>query len=161
MRRSDMSEHQTIADGLKPERVALYCRVSAREQTVENQLLPLKEYAKMRGWSVVEVFSDAGVPGAKDHRPALNRMMKAARNRQIDRVMVAGIARLGRSVRHLLLTLEEFRILGVQFVSLAESIDTATPVGKRIFTLIAAVAEFERELTRERIFAGLCRRLSE
>ena len=152
-----MSDHQMIADGLKKERVALYCRVSTKEQTVENQILPLREYAKVRGWNVVEVFSDAGVSGAKDHRPALNRMMEAARKRKIDRVMVARLDRLGRSVRHLLLTLEEFRVLGVQFCSLAESMDTGTPVGKMTFTLIAAVAEFERELIRERIYAGLSR----
>lgn len=152
-----MTDHQTIADGLKRERVALYCRVSTREQTIENQILPLREYAKSRGWTVVEIFSDAGVSGAKDHRPALNRMMEAARKRRIDRVMVARLDRLGRSVRHLLHTLEEFRVLGVQFCSLAESMDTATPVGKMTFTLIATVAEFERELIRERIFAGLRR----
>lgn len=152
-----MSEHATIADGLKKERVALYVRVSTKEQTVENQILPLKEYAQARGWTVVEVFSDAGVSGAKDHRPALNRMMEAARKRKIDRVMVARLDRLGRSVRHLLLTLEEFRVLGVQLLSLAESMDTGTPMGKMVFTLIASVAEFEREIIRERIYAGLRR----
>lgn len=149
--------HATIADGLKKERVALYCRVSTREQTVENQILPLKEYAQARGWTVVEVFSDAGVSGAKDHRPALSRMMEAARKRKIDRVMVARLDRLGRSVRHLLLTLEEFRVLGIQLLSLAESMDTGTPMGKMVFTLIASVAEFEREIIRERIYAGLRR----
>jgi DNA invertase Pin-like site-specific DNA recombinase len=106
---------------------------------------------------VVEVFSDAGVSGAKDHRPALSRLMDAARRRKIDRVMVARLDRLGRSVRHLLLTLEEFRVLGVQLLSLAESMDTATPMGKMVFTLIASVAEFEREIIRERIYAGLRR----
>ncbi|MBI5209540.1 MAG: recombinase family protein [Elusimicrobia bacterium] len=152
-----MSEHLNIAAAGRPERVALYVRVSTREQTVENQLLPLRDYARSRGWVIAEEFSDAGVSGALDHRPALNKLMEAARKRRVDRVMVARLDRLGRTVKHLLLTLEEFRVLGVQFCSLAESMDTATPVGKMAFTLIAAVAEFERELIRERIFAGLNR----
>jgi DNA invertase Pin-like site-specific DNA recombinase len=145
----------------KKERVAIYARVSTLGQHPENQLLELRRYSEARGWFVVAEHTDKGVSGAKDHRPALSRLMEMARKRQIDRVLVARLDRLGRSVKHLLLTLEEFRVLGVQFCSLAESMDTATPVGKMTFTLIAAVAEFERELIRERIFAGLSRARSE
>jgi DNA invertase Pin-like site-specific DNA recombinase len=152
-----MSEHSTIADGLKEERVALYCRVSSREQTVENQLLPLRDYAKARGWNVVEVYSDEGVSGSKDSRPALNKLMDAARKRQIDRVLVARFDRFGRSVKHLVLALDEFRTLGVQFTSLADNVDTGTPMGRMAFAMISAFAEFERAVLIDRVHAGLRR----
>lgn len=143
-------------DGLRG-RVALYVRVSTREQHPETQLLQLRDYAAVRGWQVVEEFVDHGVSGAKDHRPALTRLMAAARKRQIDRVLVSRFDRFGRSVRHLVLALEEFMALGVEFTSIADQVDTATPMGRMAFTLIAAFAEFERELIRERIHAGLHR----
>ena len=156
-----MFEHANISDAVKKERCALYCRVSTRDQTVANQLIPLREYAKSRGWTIVEEYCDAGVSGAKDHRPALSRLMAAAHQRKVDRVLVARLDRLGRSVKHLLVTMETFRVLGIRFCSLAESMDTSSPVGKMALTFIAAVAEFERELVRERIFAGLHRARTE
>lgn len=138
-------------------RVGLYVRVSTREQHPETQLVQLREHAAVRGWQVVEEFVDHGVSGAKDHRPALTRLMATARRRQIDRVLVARFDRFGRSVRHLVLALEEFVSLGIEFTSIADQVDTATPMGRMAFALIAAFAEFERELIRERIHAGLHR----
>ncbi|MFH2203106.1 MAG: recombinase family protein [Elusimicrobiota bacterium] len=143
---------------MKKCRTAIYARVSSKkDQTPENQLLELRRYAEARGWTIFEEFVDHGVSGAKDSRPALNRLMDAARKRKIDRILVSRFDRFGRSVKHLILSLEEFRTLGVEFTSLADNIDTATPMGRMAFTMIAAVAQFERELIRERIHSGLRR----
>jgi len=150
-------DHQSIADGVKKERCALYARVSTRDQEPLNQLLELRRYAEARGWTVVDEYVDKGVSGTKDHRPALSKLMDAARRRRIDRVLVARFDRFGRSVRHLIVALEEFRALDVQFTSLAEALDSSTPMGRMAFTLIAAVAAFEVELIRERIYSGLSR----
>lgn len=153
-----MIEHHKTGERSRSERTALYARVStAHGQDPETQLLELRRYATARGWEVVEEFVDQGISGAKDSRPALNRLMDAARKRRIDRLLVARFDRFGRSVRHLILALEEFRNLGVEFTSLADNVDTGTPMGKMAFTLVAAVAEFERELIRERVMAGLRR----
>lgn len=138
-------------------RVGVYARVSTKDQHPENQLLELRRYAEARGWTVVEELVDHGISGSKDRRPALDRLMDAARKRRIDRVLVARFDRFGRSVKHLILALEEFRTLGVEFTSLHDNVDTGTPMGRMAFALIAAVAEFERELIRERIHAGLNR----
>jgi DNA invertase Pin-like site-specific DNA recombinase len=126
-------------------------------QDPEVQLRELREYVQRRGWILdpAYVFVDHGVSGSKDKRPALNRLMDAARKRKIEVVVVWKFDRFARSVRHLVTALEEFRGLGVSFVSLTESIDTSTPLGAMVFHVIAAMAEFERELTRERIHAGL------
>lgn len=140
-------------------KVALYARVSTLDkgQNPETQLQPLREYAVLRDFTIVEEFVDSGVSGAKDRRPALDRLMKAARKREVDAVVVARFDRFGRSTRHLVTTLEEFQALGVDFVSLNESIDTSTPMGKMVFTVLAAVAELERNIIQERVKAGLKR----
>lgn len=138
-------------------RVGLYARVSTRDQHPENQLLELRRYAEARGWAVVEEFVDQGISGAKDRRPALDKLMDAARRRKIDIVLVSRFDRFARSVRHLVAALEEFRALGVAFVADHDSIDTTTPVGKMSFHIIAAMAEFERSLITERIHSGLSR----
>lgn len=151
------SGHRTIADGIRQEKIAVYARVSTAEQHPENQLLELRRYAEARGWVVVNEYVDRGVSGAKDNRPALNLLMDAARKRKIDRVLVARFDRFGRSVKHLILALDEFRALGIQFTSLADNVDTGTPMGRMAFALIAAVAEFERALVIDRVHAGLRR----
>lgn len=143
--------------GDKLNRVAIYARVSTRDQQPETQLMALREYVQSRGWRVVEEFVDVGISGAKEQRPALSRMMEAARRRRCDAVLVWKFDRLARSSRHLLNTLEELRVLGVDFVSLTEAIDTGTPAGKMVFSMIGAIAEFERSLIRERVMAGLHR----
>jgi DNA invertase Pin-like site-specific DNA recombinase len=147
------------ADGLRAVRAALYMRVSTKNhgQTTETQALALRDYAVHRGFTVVEEYRDEGISGTKDSRPALDKLMKDARARKFDVIVVARFDRFARSVSHLLRALEEFSHLGVDFVSLSESIDTSTPVGKMIFTVLGAVAELERNLIRERVHMGISR----
>lgn len=142
-------------------RVGIYARVSTTEQTAENQLLDLRRFCQERGWAVAAEFVDEGISGAKVSRPALDRLMNAASKRQIDAVLVWRFDRFARSVKHLVLTLEELRRLGVGFVSYQENVDTNSPLGQAIFTIIAAMAELERNIIVERIHAGLRRAKSE
>ncbi len=140
-------------------RVALYARVSTKNngQDPETQLMALRDYAQARKLEVFSEYVDIGISGAKDSRPALNRLMADARKRRFDTVLVARFDRFARSTRHLVLALEEFNALGVDFISLSESVDTSTPMGKMVYTVIAAVAELERSLIRERVVMGLQR----
>src|SRR5262249_28035637 len=124
-------------------------------QDPETQLIALREYAGHRGMTVTDEYVDIGISGAKDRRPELDRLMTDARRRRFDVVLVARFDRFARSTKHLVLALEEFNALDVDFVSLNESIDTSTPMGKMIFTVIGAVAELERSLIRERVMMGL------
>lgn len=118
------------------------------------QLDALREYASRRGLEVVAELVDQGVSGARDQRPALNRLMAAARQRQVDVVLVYRFDRFARSVRHLVNALDEFQALGVDFVSYSESIDTSTPLGRAMFAVVAALAELERALIVERSVEG-------
>jgi len=138
---------------MKPKRVALYVRVSTGEQNADMQVNELTEYAQFRKWERVETYSDK-MSGAKDKRPALDRLMADGRRGKFDVVVVWRFDRFARSTSHLLRALEEFAALGIDFVSLKESIDTSTPTGKMIFTVLAAVAELERSTIRERVIAG-------
>ena len=139
-------------------RVAVYARVSTKAgQHPETQLVALREYARNRDLQIVAEYVDVGISGAKDTRPQLERLMKHARQQQFDVVLVARFDRFARSVRHLVMALDEFHSLGIDFVSLSEAIDTSTPMGKMVFTVIAAVAELERSLIRERVVMGLQR----
>jgi len=135
---------------------ALYARVSTTDkgQDSDLQLQELREYAVRRGWDAQE-FVDEGVSGAATKRPALDSLLKAARSRKIDTIIVWRLDRLGRSLSHLLSMLNEFESLGVQFVSLRENIDMTTPTGRLMAHLIGAFAEFEREIIRERVRAGI------
>src|SRR5579862_8124092 len=129
-------------------RAAIYARVSTANngQSPEMQIRELREYCKHRGWELVGEYVDAGVSGAKDSRPELNQLMADAKKRKVDSVVVWRFDRFCRSVSHLLRALEEFRSLGIQFISLSEQVDTSTPTGKMIFTVLGAVAELERSL---------------
>ena len=140
-------------------RVALYARVSTKNngQDPETQLIALREYASARKLAVFAEYVDVGISGSKDSRPALNQLMADAKKRRFDAVLVARFDRFARSTRHLVLALEEFNALGVDFISLSESVDTSTPMGKMVYTVIAAVAELERSLIRERVVMGLQR----
>lgn len=140
---------------------AVYARVSTGEQTARNQLRELREYLRRRSWKVYREYVDEGISGATARRPALDRMMADARKGAFKVVLVWRFDRFARSTTHLLGALEEFRALDIDFVSLQESIDTATPMGRMVFTICAAVAELERSLIRERVMAGLARAKAE
>lgn len=138
-------------------RVALYARVSTTEQTTENQLADLRLYAQRRGWTVVEEYTDAGVSGTRESRPALDRLMAAARRREFDAVAVWRFDRFARSTKHLVNALDEFRHLGIAFVSHQESLDLGSPMGAAMFTIIAAIAKLERDIIAERVKSGMRR----
>jgi DNA invertase Pin-like site-specific DNA recombinase len=137
-------------------RAALYARVSTADQTTENQLLELRRYCDARGWTFTE-YIDQAVSGAKERRPALDRLMTDARRRRLDVVVVWRLDRLGRNLKHLIMVLDELAALGIAFVSLNEGLDWTTPAGRLQAQLLAMIAEFERERIRERISAGLAR----
>jgi len=136
-------------------RVALYARVSTQEQDPEVQLAALRHHVAQRGWELSEEFVDQGVSGARERRPALDRLMKAAWTGQFQIVLVWRFDRFARSVKHLVAALETFRSLHVGFVSLQEQLDTSTPIGQAMFTIICAMAQLERDIIRERVKAGL------
>jgi DNA invertase Pin-like site-specific DNA recombinase len=119
------------------------------------QTREIEEYCERRGWQVAGLYVDTGVSGAKDSRPELNHMLEDAHRRRFDAVVVWKFDRFARSVSHLLRALETFRALGIEFVSLSEQVDTSTPTGKMVFTVLGAVAELERSLICERVRAGL------
>jgi DNA invertase Pin-like site-specific DNA recombinase len=135
-------------------RAAIYVRCSTVEQETDMQETELLEYCEKRGWSCV-VYRDKGQSGAKNDRPALNAMMNDMRRRKFDVVAVWKLDRLARSLKQLLTIGEECRSLGVDLVSLRQNIDTTLPAGRLTFQILGAVAEFERELLRERVKAGM------
>jgi DNA invertase Pin-like site-specific DNA recombinase len=137
-------------------KVAIYARVSTVDQQPENQLQELRRYVAARGWEPVE-YIDHGISGTRESRPALDRMLKDARRRRIDQVVVWRLDRLGRSLRHLIVTLAELDELQVGFVSINEGIDLGTPAGRLQMHILAAIAEFERGRLVERVRAGLAR----
>jgi len=140
-------------------KVALYARTSTRNngQDPETQLFALREYAQARGLEVFQEYVDVGISGSKDSRPQLEKLLRAARRLKFSSVAVARFDRFSRSVRHLVMALDEFHALGIDFISLSESLDTSTPMGKMVFTVIASVAELERSLIKERVLMGLDR----
>lgn len=138
-------------------RAALYARVSTANngQDPSMQTRELGEYCEHRGWQIVGEYVDLGISGAKEKRPELDRLMADAHRCRFDVVIVWKFDRFARSVSHLLRALETFNSLGIAFVSLSEQIDTTTPTGKMVFTVLGAVAELERSLIAERVRAGL------
>src|SRR5437867_2285915 len=138
-------------------RIAVYSRVSTTDQTCTNQLLDLHQYCRARGWESATEYVDQGISGTKDRRPALDRLMAEVKARKVDVVVVAAFDRFGRSVPHLVASLELFRHLGVEFISLREQIDTGSPLGQAVFTIVAAIAQLERSLIVERVRSGLRR----
>ena len=138
-------------------KIALYARVSTDGQDPEVQLQALRAHAANRGWTIVEEFVDHGYSGAKEQRPALDRMIKAAWTGTFQAVLVWRFDRFARSVKHLITALEQFRSLNINFISLQEQFDTSTPIGNAMFTIIGAMAQLERDIIRERVKAGLDR----
>jgi DNA invertase Pin-like site-specific DNA recombinase len=139
---------------MKQTRVAIYTRVSTLDQSSEGQEHELLEYAERRGWTVAEVYRDK-ISGIKNSRPALDQMLADAKRGQFSYTLVWRIDRLGRSVSHLLEVLETLKALDIKFVSLSEAIDTSTPTGMMVFTVLAAVASLERSILVERIRLGI------
>jgi len=138
-------------------RAAIYARVSTANngQDPRVQTRELAEFCDRRGWIVLPEYIDVGISGIKEKRPALDRLMADAHKRRFDVVVVWRFDRFARSVSHLLRALETFQSLGIEFVSLSEQMDTSTPTGKMVFTVLGAVAELERSLIAERVRAGL------
>ena len=135
--------------------VALYARVSTDGQDPELQLIALRAHAVNRGWTITGEFIDQGYSGAKEKRPALDRLMKTAWFGTVQAVLVWRFDRFARSVKHLIKALEQFRSLKVNFISFQEQFDTSTPIGQAMFTIIGAMAQLERDIIRERVRAGL------
>jgi len=140
-------------------RVAIYLRVSTHEQTTSNQRRQLHAVAKRHGWSVVQVFEDAGISGATDRkdRPALDALLKAVARREMDMVAAWSVDRLGRSLTDLLDFLRELHAKGVDLFLHQQGLDTSTPSGRAMFQMMGVFAEFERAMIRERVLAGLVR----
>jgi DNA invertase Pin-like site-specific DNA recombinase len=140
---------------MKPDkRVALYVRVSTKDQSVDMQLNDLERYSKERGFNVFKVYQD-NISGTKDTRPGLDRLMNDARKRKFDVVLVWRFDRFARSTKHLVNALYEFRNLGIDFISYQENIDTSSPLGEAIFTIISAMSKLERDIIAERVKGGL------
>ncbi len=140
---------------MKVKRVAIYARVSTHEQSAEMQLRDLRRYAEQRGMLVLKEYIDQGVSGTKDSRPALNALVDATRKRHYDAVLVWRFDRWARSTRHLIESLMDFKNLGVEFLSYQENLDTGSPLGQAMFTIIAALAQLERDIIVQRVKSGL------
>jgi DNA invertase Pin-like site-specific DNA recombinase len=141
-------------------RTALYARVSTSDkgQDPQMQLRDLREHCQRRGWEIVGEYVDVGVSGSKDSRPELNKLVADAHRRKLDAILVWKLDRFGRSLKHLVNSLAEFESLGIAFISLKESLDLTTPAGRLMFGIISAMAEFERDLIRERVRSGIANR---
>lgn len=137
-------------------KIAIYARVSTLAgQSPDAQLRELRAYCARRGWEIGGEFVDAGFSGATERRPQLDRLLAGCRKRLFDAVVVFRYDRFARSLRQLVNALGEFDALGIQFVSIHEGIDTTTPNGRLVFGIFASIAEFERELIRDRVRSGL------
>ncbi len=138
-------------------KVCLYARVSTNDQAsgLESQARALNEYCRMNNITNFELFADEGISGTKSSRPALDRMMKAVRDNEVECVVVYSFSRFARSTTHLLQGLEDLKKVNANFVSLTEKIDTNSPIGKAVFVIISAIAVLERDLIAERVKNGL------
>jgi DNA invertase Pin-like site-specific DNA recombinase len=141
---------------MRIKQVGLYARVSTMNGQDPNvQLRELREYCQRRGFKIAEEFVDKGISGSRERRPGLDRLMVACRKRLLDAVVVYRYDRFARSLRQLVNALEEFRALEIDFISIHEGVDTSTPNGRLVFGIFASIAEFERELIRDRVRSGL------
>lgn len=135
--------------------IAIYLRVSTSLQSTESQLTAIEQYCKNNNIVNYTIYKDEGISGAKESRPGLDALMGAARNKEIDTVIVYSFSRFARSTKHLLQALDEFHSLNINFVSISEKLETQTAIGRAIFTIIGSIAELERHLIRERVVSGL------
>ncbi len=138
-------------------KIAIYARVSTSNgsQSPQMQLDELRAYCQRRGWEIAGEYVDNGVSGARERRPQLDRLLTDCHKRLVDAVVVYRYDRFARSLRQLVNALAEFDALGIHFISLHEGVDTSTPNGRLVFGIFASIAEFERELIRERVRSGL------
>jgi DNA invertase Pin-like site-specific DNA recombinase len=136
-------------------KAAIYGRVSTTAQDTNLQMREVRQFVQRRGWQIAEEYIDKGISGSREKRPALDKLMSEAKRRRFDAVVVYRYDRFARSLRHLVNALEEFRALGIEFVSIHEGVDTSTPNGRLVFGIFASIAEFERELIRARVRSGL------
>lgn len=136
-------------------RIAIYLRVSTSHQTTDLQENDLIDYASQRKFQIYKIYSDIGISGAKEKRPSLDQLMNDARKRLFEVVLVWKFDRFARSTKHLSFALDEFHSLGIDFISYHENIDTSSPMGRAMFTIISAMAQLEREIIRERVVAGI------
>ncbi len=148
-----MNENQVLL--AEQPKVFLYLRVSTNDQNVESQKFALLDYCSRQGLQNYEMFVDHGISGAKESRPALNEMMARVENQECSQVIVFSFSRFARSVSHLLKALQKFKEKNVRFVSTTEQLDTNSPMGLALFTILGALAQMEREIIRNRVIAGL------
>lgn len=140
-------------------RVALYLRVSTDEQTTANQRRELEGVAERAGWTIVDIYEDAGISGAKGRggRPAFDKMLKDATARKFDMIAAWAVDRLGRSLQDLVHFLDDLQSLGIDLYLHQQRLDTSTPSGRALFQMLGVFAEFERAMISERVKAGLAR----
>jgi len=137
-------------------RAAIYARVSTNNgQDPSVQTRELREYCQRRALEITGEYVDAGISGARESRPQLDALLAECRKRRVDAVVVYRYDRFARSLRQLVNALEEFRSLGIEFISLHEGVDTSTPNGRLVFGIFASIAEFEKELIRDRVKSGI------
>jgi len=136
-------------------KVAIYCRVSTKEQEINNQESLCLEYCKRAGLEIYKVYKDEGISGMKDSRPAFDEMLEDMRRYRFHAIMVTKLDRIGRSLQHLLSLFEEFRNKGVHFIAVTQNIDTSSSIGKFQLQILGAFAEFERNMISERTKEGL------
>lgn len=137
---------------------AIYARVSTPDQCIDNQLYDLRIFAEQRGFEVTAEYTDVGISGSKARRPGLDRMLKDARRRKFQVVIVSAFDRVARSTKHFLTFVDELDSLGIEFISRRENIATDGAMGRLFLTIISSIAELEADLIKERIRAGMRRR---
>jgi len=138
-------------------KVAIYTRVSTLDQTIDNQLIELRDHCSRMGWEVVKEYADEGLSGAlsRDKRPALNSLIKDAYRKRFDSVVCWDISRIGRSMKELILFLSDMKDREIGICSVRQGFDTSTSMGEIMFQFVGILSSWEREMIRERTLAGL------